>query len=44
MSQAAMELGYSLGNFSTYCNGRNNHEYKGFLYYRGSETPNLINI
>lgn len=44
MSQAAMELGYSLGNFSTYCNGRNNYEYKGFLYYRGSETPNLINI
>ena len=32
---AAQELGYSLGNFSTYCNGRNNHEYKGFLYYRG---------
>lgn len=32
---AAEELGYSLGNFSTYCNGRNNHEYKGFRYYRG---------
>lgn len=25
------------GNFSTYCNGRNNHEYKGFLYYRGEK-------
>lgn len=35
MTIAAQELGYSLGNFSTYCNGRNNHEYKGFLYYRG---------
>lgn len=39
ISDAAKELGYSLGNFSTYCNGRNNHEYKGFLYYRGSESP-----
>jgi hypothetical protein len=37
MSEAAVELGYSLGNFSTYCNGRNNHEYKGYLYYRGSK-------
>lgn len=35
ITAAAKELGYSLGNFSTYCNGRNNHEYKGFLYYRG---------
>lgn len=34
MSEAAIELGYSLGNFSTYCNGRNNHEYKGYKYYR----------
>lgn len=41
ITEASKELGYSLGNFSTYCNGRNNHEYKGFLYYRGSETPNL---
>ena len=37
MSIAAAELGYSLGNFSTYCNGRNNHKYKGFLYYRGEK-------
>lgn len=37
MTVAAQELGYSLGNFSTYCNGRNNHEYKGFLYYRGEK-------
>ena len=37
MSIAAEQLGYSLGNFSTYCNGRNNHEYKGFLYYRGEK-------
>jgi len=35
ITEAAKELGYSLGNFSTYCNGRNNNEYKGFLYYRG---------
>ena len=35
ISEAAKELGYSLGNFSTYCNGRNNHEYKGYKYYRG---------
>lgn len=35
MTLAAQDLGYSIGNFSTYCNGRNNHEYKGFLYYRG---------
>lgn len=35
ITAAAKELSYSLGNFSTYCNGRNNHEYKGFLYYRG---------
>jgi hypothetical protein len=35
MSEASVELGYSLGNFSTYCNGRNNHIYKGFKYYRG---------
>lgn len=35
ITAAAKELGYSLSNFSTYCNGRNNHEYKGFLYYRG---------
>ncbi len=34
---AASELGYSVGNFGTYCNGRNNHEYKGFLYYRGEK-------
>lgn len=33
--QAAVELGYSKGNFNTYCNGRNNHKYKGFLYYKG---------
>lgn len=37
ITEAAKELGYSLGNFSTYCNGRNNHEYKGYLYYRGSK-------
>lgn len=37
MTLAAQDLGYSLGNFSTYCNGRNNHEYKGFLYYRGEK-------
>lgn len=48
MSTAAAELGYSLGNFSTYCNGRNNHEYKGFLYYRGEkdsaeEKPHIYN-
>lgn len=34
-AQAAVELGYSKGNFNTYCNGRNNHKYKGFLYYKG---------
>ncbi len=34
MSEAAIELGYSLGNFSAYCNGKNNHEYKGYKYYR----------
>ena len=34
MSEAAIELGYSLGNFSVYCNGKNNHEYKGYKYYR----------
>lgn len=37
MTLAAQDLGYSLGNFSTYCNGKNNHEYKGFLYYRGEK-------
>ena len=37
MTIAAQQLGYSAGNFSTYCNGRNNHEYKGFLYYRGEK-------
>lgn len=37
VAKAALELGYSQGNFSTYCNGRNNHEYKGFLYYRGGK-------
>ena len=37
MTIAAQQLGYSVGNFSTYCNGRNNHEYKGFLYYRGDK-------
>lgn len=42
MTLAAQDLGYSLGNFSTYCNGRNNHEYKGFLYYRG-EKDNATN-
>lgn len=42
MSEAAEELGYSLGNFSTYCNGRNNHIYKGFIYCRG-ELNNIIN-
>lgn len=35
ITEAAKELGYSLSNFSTYCNGRNNHEYKGFYYFRG---------
>lgn len=42
MTIAAQELGYSLGNFSTYCNGRNNHEYKGFLYYRGEKDNSLL--
>lgn len=37
MTIAAQQLGYSAGNFSMYCNGRNNHEYKGFLYYRGEK-------
>lgn len=37
MTLAAQDLGYSLGNFSMYCNGKNNHEYKGFLYYRGEK-------
>lgn len=41
MTLAAQDLGYSLGNFSTYCNGRNNHEYKGFLYYRGEKPDNV---
>jgi len=35
MKLAAEELGYSLGNFGTYCNGRNNNCYKGYKYYRG---------
>ena len=35
MTLASIELGFSLGNFSTYCNGRNNHFYKGKYYYRG---------
>lgn len=34
---AAESLGYSLGNFSTYCNGRNEHCYKGYKYYRGEK-------
>lgn len=34
VTEAAEELGYSIGNFSTYCNGRKNHVYKGFKYYR----------
>jgi hypothetical protein len=34
---AAEELGYSLGNFSTYCNGRKDHIYKGYKYYRGEK-------
>ena len=34
ITEAAQELGYSVGNFSTYCNGRNEHIYKGFKYYR----------
>lgn len=37
MTKASIELGYSLGNFSTYCNGRNNHFYKGKYYYRGEK-------
>ena len=42
-AQAATELGYSKGNFNTYCNGRNNHKYKGFLYYKGPHDFNIIN-
>jgi hypothetical protein len=38
MQEAAIELGFSVGNFSTYCNGRNDHEYKGFKYYRGDKS------
>lgn len=37
LSIAAEKLGYSLGNFSTYCNGRNEHCYKGYKYYRGEK-------
>jgi hypothetical protein len=37
------DLGYSLGNFSTYCNGKNNNVYKGYKYYRGNPPDNLIN-
>lgn len=43
ITEAANSLGYSLGNFSTYCNGRNNHEYKGYFYYRGTPPPLLPN-
>lgn len=40
MTEAAEELGYSIGNFSLYCNGKNDHYYKGYLYYRYEpETP-----
>lgn len=43
LSLAAIDLGYSLGNFSTYCNGKNNNVYKGYKYYRGNPPDNLIN-
>lgn len=40
MTEAANDLGYSLGTFSLYCNGKNDHYYKGYLYYRYEpETP-----
>lgn len=37
LTEAANSLGFSVSNFGTYCNGKNNHEYKGFLYYRGNK-------
>lgn len=40
ITEASEQLGYSVSNFSLYCNGKDNHYYNGYLYYRYEpETP-----